>query len=96
MRSTTRMLVTQYARQTAGRIRSPLDTGELAAFLLSHVARFISGQNVTSDGGMKQKIIYRKQELCGWPEQALFQARTQSGRSRPTRSSKGHSSPNTG
>lgn len=47
-----------HAQHPAGRIGNPLDIGELAAFLLSPAAAFITGQNIVSDGGMTRKMIY--------------------------------------
>lgn len=50
----------EHAQQPAGRIGTPVDIGELAAFLLSPAAGFITGQNIASDGGMTRKMIYRE------------------------------------
>ena len=49
----------EHAQHPVGRIGTPLDIGELAAFLLSPAAAFITGQNIASDGGMTRKMIYR-------------------------------------
>ena len=49
----------EHAQHPAGRIGTPLDIGELAAFLLSPSAEFITGQNMISDGGMTRKMIYK-------------------------------------
>lgn len=41
-----------------GRVGTPEDIAELAAFLLSPAAGFITGQNFVADGGMTRKMIY--------------------------------------
>lgn len=40
----------------AGRVGVPQDIAELAAYLIS--AGFVTGQNITADGGMTKKMIY--------------------------------------
>jgi len=47
-----------HAQHPAGRVGLPSDVGELAAFLLSDRAGFITGQNFVCDGGMTKKMIY--------------------------------------
>ncbi|HCE43189.1 MAG TPA: oxidoreductase [Lentisphaeria bacterium] len=42
----------------AGRIGKPEDIAEMAAFLISEKAGFITGQNFVVDGGMTKKMIY--------------------------------------
>lgn len=43
-----------------GRIGQPEDIADLAWFLLSDQAGFITGQNFISDGGMTRKMIYKE------------------------------------
>lgn len=47
-----------HAQHPVGRIGVPADIAELAYFLASENAGFISGQNFCSDGGMTKKMIY--------------------------------------
>jgi NAD(P)-dependent dehydrogenase (short-subunit alcohol dehydrogenase family) len=47
-----------HAQHPVGRVGRPEDIGELAAFLLSDAAGFITGQNFVCDGGMTKKMIY--------------------------------------
>lgn len=42
----------------AGRVGRPEDISELVAFILSDKAGFITGSNLTVDGGMTRKMIY--------------------------------------
>jgi NAD(P)-dependent dehydrogenase (short-subunit alcohol dehydrogenase family) len=44
------------AQHPAGRVGTPQDIAELAAYLIS--AGFVTGQNVVVDGGMTKKMIY--------------------------------------
>jgi NAD(P)-dependent dehydrogenase (short-subunit alcohol dehydrogenase family) len=44
------------AQHPAGRVGTPQDIAELAAYLIS--AGFVTGQNVVADGGMTKKMIY--------------------------------------
>ncbi len=48
----------------AGRVGRPDDIVEAALFLLSDKAGFITGQNITIDGGMSTQMIYSAD--CGW------------------------------
>ena len=41
-----------------GRVGTPEDIAELAAFLLSPASGFVTGQNFVADGGMTKKMIY--------------------------------------
>ncbi|MHB1485074.1 MAG: SDR family oxidoreductase, partial [Saccharofermentanales bacterium] len=48
----------------AGRIGTPSDIAEMALFLASDKAGFITGENITIDGGMTKLMIYHGDE--GW------------------------------
>jgi NAD(P)-dependent dehydrogenase (short-subunit alcohol dehydrogenase family) len=47
-----------HAQHPVGRVGKPEDMANLAAFLLSDQAGFISGQTFIADGGMTRKMIY--------------------------------------
>ncbi|MHC1741657.1 MAG: glucose 1-dehydrogenase [Syntrophobacteraceae bacterium] len=47
-----------HAQHPVGRVGLPGDVAELAAFLVSDKAGFITGQNFIVDGGMTRKMIY--------------------------------------
>ncbi|MCB9297882.1 MAG: SDR family oxidoreductase [Lewinellaceae bacterium] len=47
-----------HEQHPAGRIGRPEDIAEMAAFLLSEKAGFITGQDFIIDGGMTRKMIY--------------------------------------
>jgi NAD(P)-dependent dehydrogenase (short-subunit alcohol dehydrogenase family) len=47
-----------HAQHPVGRVGNPGDIAELAAFLISSRAGFITGQNFVVDGGMTRKMIY--------------------------------------
>lgn len=47
-----------HAQHPAGRVGTPEDIATMAAFLLSEVSGFITGQNFIVDGGMTRKMIY--------------------------------------
>lgn len=47
-----------HAQHPVGRVGVPGDIAELAAFLLSPAASFITGQSFVADGGMTKKMIY--------------------------------------
>ena len=49
-----------HAQHPVGRAGVPPDIAEMAAFLLSTKARFITGQNFVVDGGMTKKMIYEE------------------------------------
>jgi len=46
------------SQHPVGRVGRPEDIGALAVFLLSDAAGFITGQNMTADGGMGRRMIY--------------------------------------
>jgi NAD(P)-dependent dehydrogenase (short-subunit alcohol dehydrogenase family) len=49
---------TDHAQHPAGRVGRPQDVAELAAYLLSAAAEFVTGANFVIDGGMTRKMIY--------------------------------------
>ena len=51
-------------QQPAGRVGSPEDIAELALFLCSDRAGFITGENICVDGGMTRLMIYHAEH--GW------------------------------
>ena len=46
------------AQHPVGRVGQPEDVAEMAHFLLSEAAGFITGQTIVVDGGMSRKMIY--------------------------------------
>jgi len=48
----------------AGRIGKPLDIANMVLFLCSDKSGFITGENITIDGGMTKQMIYHND--CGW------------------------------
>lgn len=58
-RKTTDWPPEEHLQHPAGRIGKPEDIADLAWFLLSERAGFITGQNFFCDGGMTRKMIYR-------------------------------------
>lgn len=51
-------------QQPAGRVGNPLDIANMALFLCSEKAGFITGENITIDGGMTKLMIYHGDH--GW------------------------------
>jgi NAD(P)-dependent dehydrogenase (short-subunit alcohol dehydrogenase family) len=54
----------------AGRVGTPLDIANMALFLCSDKAGFITGENICIDGGMTRQMIYHGD--CGWALSAGF------------------------
>ena len=52
------------AQQPAGRVGDPLDIANMALFLCSDKAGFITGENICIDGGMTRQMIYHND--FGW------------------------------
>ena len=52
------------AQHPAGRVGNPLDIANMALFLCSEQAGFITGENICIDGGMTHLMIYHGD--CGW------------------------------
>ena len=52
------------AQQPAGRVGNPLDIANMALFLASEKAGFITGENICIDGGMTKLMIYHGDH--GW------------------------------
>ncbi len=48
----------------AGRVGKPEDIGKMVLFLCSEQAGFITGENITIDGGMSKQMIYHNDK--GW------------------------------
>ena len=51
-------------QQPAGRVGNPLDIANMALFLCSEKAGFITGENICIDGGMTKQMIYHGEH--GW------------------------------
>ena len=51
-------------QQPVGRIGTPCDIAECCLFLLSEQSAFITGENITVDGGMTKNMIYHGEH--GW------------------------------
>ena len=51
-------------QQPAGRVGNPLDIAHMVLFLCSEKAGFITGENITIDGGMTKQMIYHGDH--GW------------------------------
>lgn len=52
------------SQHPAGRVGNPLDIANMALFLCSVKAGFITGENICIDGGMTKQMIYH--DDCGW------------------------------
>ena len=52
------------AQQPVGRVGNPLDIANMALYLCSEKAGFITGENICIDGGMTRQMIYHGD--CGW------------------------------
>ena len=52
------------AQQPAGRVGNPLDIANMALYLCSEKAGFITGENICIDGGMTRQMIYHND--FGW------------------------------
>ena len=52
------------SQQPAGRVGNPLDIANMALFLCSDKAGFITGENICIDGGMTKQMIYHAD--WGW------------------------------
>ena len=51
-------------QQPAGRVGNPSDIANMVLYLCSDMAGFITGENITIDGGMTKQMIYHGD--CGW------------------------------
>ena len=51
-------------QQPAGRVGNPLDIANMALYLCSDKAGFLTGENICVDGGMTRQMIYHND--CGW------------------------------
>ena len=51
-------------QQPAGRVGNPMDVANLALYLCSDMAGFITGENICVDGGMTKQMIYHND--WGW------------------------------
>ena len=51
-------------QQPAGRVGEPLDIANMALYLCSSKAGFITGENICIDGGMTRQMIYHND--FGW------------------------------
>lgn len=57
-RKTPKLSAADHAQHWAGRVGRPEDIADLAAYLASPAAGFITGANFVVDGGMTRKMIY--------------------------------------
>ena len=56
------------SQHPAGRIGKPEDIAEMVLFLCSEKAGFITGENITIDGGMTKMMIYHNDH--GWKHES--------------------------
>ena len=54
----------QPSQHPVGRVGTPLDIASMVLFLCSDQAGFITGKNITIDGGMTKQMIYH--DDFGW------------------------------
>ena len=57
-------------QQPAGRVGNPPDIANMVLYLCSDMAGFITGENITIDGGMTKQMIYHGD--CGWKLDANY------------------------
>jgi hypothetical protein len=57
-RSEPHLSAEDHAQHWSGRVGNPNDIAGMAVYLLSDLAGFITGANITIDGGMTRKMIY--------------------------------------
>jgi len=57
-------------QQPAGRVGNPSDVANMVLYLCSDMAGFITGENITIDGGMTKQMIYHG--VCGWKLDASY------------------------
>jgi NAD(P)-dependent dehydrogenase (short-subunit alcohol dehydrogenase family) len=55
------------SQHPAGRVGNPLDIANTVLFLCSEQAGFITGENITVDGGMTKLMIYHNDD--GWTKE---------------------------
>jgi enoyl-[acyl-carrier-protein] reductase (NADH) len=53
-----------HRQHPSGRVGAPEDIAGLVLYLCSDKAGFITGENITVDGGMSKQMIYHGD--CGW------------------------------
>lgn len=52
------------SQHPAGRVGRPEDIANMALYLCSEEAGFITGENIRIDGGMTRLMVYH--DDCGW------------------------------
>jgi NAD(P)-dependent dehydrogenase (short-subunit alcohol dehydrogenase family) len=57
-RHTPKLRKKDHAQHPVGRVGEPQDIGQLAVYLLSDAAGFVTGQTIVADGGMTRKMQY--------------------------------------
>jgi NAD(P)-dependent dehydrogenase (short-subunit alcohol dehydrogenase family) len=53
-----------HSQHPAGRVGKPIDIANMVKYLCSDQAGFITGENITIDGGMTRLMVYHND--CGW------------------------------